>query len=266
MERPEQQKALSTEQEQQEQHEQQKQKLRSARAEAHGAIRAHAATQDRQRTSAENPNFVGDFFAASRLHFIGSWKTRFEQLLSTLPPPPPLPPLPAGSERTIMHVDMDCFFASVAARNRPALQGLPLAVSWSDNEHGAAEIASANYAARACGVTNGMWVSAAKQKCPELLILPYEFEAYASAAEDMYRAVLAITPHVMGISCDECYADATGCGEPAAMATQLRAAIARATGMPHHYSPLLADCLACCVPAYSPCRRAGACASPPTSP
>ena len=46
--------------------------------------------------------------------------------------------------RTILHVDMDCFFASVAARNRPALQGLPLAVSWSDNEHGAAEIASAN--------------------------------------------------------------------------------------------------------------------------
>ena len=75
-----------------------------------------------------------------------------------------------------------------------------------------------------------MWVSEAKQRCPQLLILPYEFEAYASAAEDMYRAVLALTPHVMGISCDECYADATGCGEPAAMATQLRAAIARATG------------------------------------
>ena len=114
------------------------------RAEAHGAIRAHAATQERQRTSAENPNFVGDFFAASRLHFIGSWKMRFEDLLNTLPPPPPLPPAPAGGERTILHVDMDCFFASVAARNRPALQGLPLAVSWSDNEHGAAEIASAN--------------------------------------------------------------------------------------------------------------------------
>ena len=140
MERPDQQKALSEEQEQQEQ------KLRSARAEAHGAIRAHAATQERQRTSAENPNFVGDFFAASRLHFIGSWKMRFEDLLNTLPPPPPLPPVPAGGERTILHVDMDCFFASVAARNRPALQGLPLAVSWSDNEHGAAEIASANCA------------------------------------------------------------------------------------------------------------------------
>ena len=85
MERPEQpnQEAPSSELEQQEQ----EQKLRSARAEAHGAIRAHAATQDRQRTSAENPNFVGDYFAASRLHFIGSWKTRFEQLLSTLPPP-----------------------------------------------------------------------------------------------------------------------------------------------------------------------------------
>ena len=46
---------------------------------------------------------------------------------------------------------------------------------------------------------NGMWVSEAKQRCPQLLILPYEFEAYASAAEDMYRAVLALTPHVMGI-------------------------------------------------------------------
>jgi len=77
-----------------------------------------------------------------------------------------------------------------------------------------------------------MWVSEAKQRCAQLLILPYEFEAYAAAAEDMYRAVLALTPHVMGISCDECYADATGCGEPAAMATQLRAAIARATGAP----------------------------------
>ena len=39
---------------------------------------------------------------------------------------------------------------------------------------------------------NGMWVSEAKQRCPQLLILPYEFEAYASAAEDMYRAVLAL--------------------------------------------------------------------------
>ena len=87
-----------------------------------------------------------------------------------------------------------------------------------------------------------MWVSEAKQRCPQLLILPYEFEAYASAAEDMYRAVLALTPHVMGISCDECYADATGCGEPAAMATQLRAAIARATGAPRR-AFLAAPCL-----------------------
>ena len=131
-------------------------------------------------TSAENPNFVSDFFGASRLHFIGSWKSRYEELLSTLPPPPPLPPPPEGGERTIMHIDMDCFFASVAARNRPQLQGLPLAVSWSDNERGSAEIASANYPAREKGVRNGMWVARAKKNCPELLILPYEFEEYAT--------------------------------------------------------------------------------------
>ena len=209
--------------------------LRRARQESRTALSTHAATQERQRTSAENPNFVADFLAASRLSFIGSWKARYEEMLSHLPPPPPLPAAAEGG-RTILHIDMDCFFASVAARGRPALRNVPLAVSWSDNERGAAEIASCNYLARAQGIRNGTWVSAAKQKCPDLIIMPYQFEDYASTAEHMYRCVFAATPHVMGVSVDECYADVTGCCDDssvAAFVSSLRAAIAEATGGCH---------------------------------
>ena len=72
-----------------------------------------------RQSSRENSTFVRDFFSASRLHFIGSWKTRFESLVDAMPPPPPRPALAPSAERTIAHVDMDCFFASVAARDRP---------------------------------------------------------------------------------------------------------------------------------------------------
>jgi hypothetical protein len=64
-------------------------------------------------TSRENEGFVGDYFAASRLHFIGTWKTRFVQLLEALPPPPPLP---IANERVIAHIDMDCFFVVAQSR------------------------------------------------------------------------------------------------------------------------------------------------------
>jgi DNA repair protein REV1 len=64
---------------------------------------------------------------------IGTWKHRYEAFLEEMPPAPPmLPPTPvgAGGERLIMHVDMDCFFAAVAALGRPELANLPVAVSW----------------------------------------------------------------------------------------------------------------------------------------
>ena len=67
---------------------------------------------------------------------------------------------------------MDCFFASVATRQRPELDGLPVAVSWSDSSKGNAEIASANYAARRHGVRNGMWLRRARELCPGVYAVP----------------------------------------------------------------------------------------------
>ena len=184
-----------------------------------------------QKNSSENSNFVPEFFNASRLHFIGSWKERFQKLLDTLPAPPALPP-PHNSQRIIAHIDMDCFFASVAARGRPELDGIALAVAWSGNERGAAEIASCSYVARAYGVSNGMWVARAKELCDHLVVMPYEFEKYQTCADAMYRAVFEITPHVMGVSVDECFADVSASGDAADAASALVAVVALSAAAP----------------------------------
>jgi nucleotidyltransferase/DNA polymerase involved in DNA repair len=202
-------------------------RLAAARRVATEARRGMPQLQGPHRTSRENDSFISEFMGASRLHYIGSWKDRYQRILETMPPPPPLVQLAPGCTRVIAHIDMDCFFASVAVAGRPELEGLPVAVAWSD---GNAEIASANYAARAFGVRNGMWGSQAKELCPSLITMPYEFERYEEIAEVMYRAVFAVTPHVMGVSVDECYADLSALGSPEATAATLRETIRTQTG------------------------------------
>jgi DNA repair protein REV1 len=187
--------------------------------------------EGRPRTSHENEDHIEDYLKASRLHFIGEWKTRYEQLLDSRDEPPPLPAVRPGCERVVAHVDMDCFFASIATRGRPELAGLPVAVSWADaSSSGNGEIAAANYEARSHGVQNGSWLKNALALCPDLVTMPYEFAAYTEAAGLLYRAVFEVTPHVMGVSCDECYCDLTGLPEPEAAAAGLRRAVRCATG------------------------------------
>ena len=70
------------------------------------------------RSSREDPDFQANYFAASRLHFIGSWKARIEALALSMANDAPKASVPArGSSRAIIHIDMDCFFASVAGDN-----------------------------------------------------------------------------------------------------------------------------------------------------
>ena len=150
-----------------------------------------------------DPELDSNFFKASRLHFIGSWKARYQQILDGMPPPPPMPPpLQPSGERVILHIDMDCFFCSVAVRGRPEFDGMPVAVSWGNVDsdkatHG--EISSANYEARKYGIRAGMFIGKAKELCPDLITLPYEFDKYSAAAEAMYLEVFALTPFVQGV-------------------------------------------------------------------
>ena len=179
--------------------------------------------------------FVSSFFQASRLHFIGMWRSRFEELTADMPAAPDLPEALPDGERVVFHADMDAFFSTVAALGRPELKNVPLAVSWG-GAGGDAEISSCNYLARSFGVRANMWLKQARELCPALVSVPFEFERYADLAELAYKEYFSLTPHVEGLSCDEAYLDVThlvaapGGPSPRELAETLRQRVLDATG------------------------------------
>ena len=175
------------------------------------------------KSSRDDPNFVESFYRASRLHFIGTWKSRLEKLMqSDAVDGAPVPtPTSVSKERTVIHVDMDCFFASVAEASHPEFHGLPLAVCHS-NAKGSGEISSANYEARKAGIHASMFMARAKELCPELIVVPYEFEKYETVSETVFQIFLRYTSAVQAISCDEAFLDVTGLGEPMELVSRMR--------------------------------------------
>ena len=103
---------------------------------------------------------------------------------------------------------------------------------------GRSEISSANYVARRFGVKAGMWMKKAKELCPHLCVVQYDFEKYTKIATKVYDILFDVSPHVRGLSCDEAYVDIThllpsGADVKAAsmnIAESLRARIREATG------------------------------------
>ncbi|TYZ57129.1 hypothetical protein PybrP1_007177 [[Pythium] brassicae (nom. inval.)] len=166
-----------------------------------------AAQRDsRSKSTRDGAEFVRHFFAKSRLHHIGNWRSTFQQkageFLSVYKGPPVQRESPASSRRVILHVDMDCFFVAVAVRGRPELQQVPVAVAHSGNA-GTSEISSCNYLARDKGVRAGMFMQAAKELCPELTVLPYQFEDIEQVSFQIYTIFFSHTPYVQAMSCDE---------------------------------------------------------------
>lgn len=126
----------------------------------------------------------------------------------------------------------DCFFASVIIRDQPSLKDLPVVVSHSENATGSADIASANYVARAFGIKNGMWIRSAKELCPKVNIVGYDFPAFEEASRKMYAVLLQITPKLQVSSCDESILDVSDCTLPAdavSLAQKIRDSIFRET-------------------------------------
>eukprot|EP01035_Chromulina_nebulosa_P021945 gene21945-28413_t len=171
------------------------------------------------------PGFINSYFAKSRLHHISTWKSDLSEYvcqyylreancnrgkMSS----------PDDAFRTIMHVDLDCFFASVALLDRPHLKGKPIAVAHSCGpgnhsdgskfqSNSSSEIASCNYEARAKGVRNGMFLGTAKSLSPDLVVVPYEFEKYDNCSKSLYRILMENADYVQAVSCDEAYVDIT---------------------------------------------------------
>ncbi|CAK8539097.1 unnamed protein product [Lathyrus sativus] len=184
-----------------------------------------------------DPNFVENYFKNSRLHFIGTWRNRYRKRF-------PIPSSGFNNEisninassisgnSVVIHVDMDCFFVAVVIRNRPELLDKPVAVCHSDNSKGTSEISSANYPARSYGIKAGMFVRDAKALCPNLVIFPYNFEAYGEVADQFYSILHRNCNKVQAVSCDEAYLDVTHSKVegPELLASSIRKEIYETTG------------------------------------
>ncbi|OMO73962.1 DNA-repair protein, UmuC-like protein, partial [Corchorus capsularis] len=182
-----------------------------------------------------DPNFVENYFKNSRLHFIGTWRNRYRRRFPSLSNgcKKPHSEVSADTQKTpIIHIDMDCFFVSVVIRSRPELHDQPVAVCHSDNPKGTAEISSANYPARDYGIKAGMFVRDAKALCPQLVIVPYNFEAYEEVADQFYNILHNHCNKVQAVSCDEAFLDVTDLEgkDPQVLASEIRKEIFEATG------------------------------------
>ena len=111
------------------------------------------------------------------------------------------------TQRRIVHVDMDAFYASVEQRDNPSLRGTPVAVGGSPEGRGV--VAAASYEARAFGVHSAMSMARAVRLCPGLIIVPPDFTRYRAASASVFSIFREVTPLVEPLSLDEAYLDVT---------------------------------------------------------
>lgn len=133
--------------------------------------------------------------------------------------------------RKILHIDMDAFYASVEQRDNPALRGKPVVVGGDPTRRGV--VAAASYEARAFGVRSAMPMARALRLCPDLVVVPPDFERYRRVSNQVMGILRACTPLVEPLSLDEAYLDVTenAWGEPLGMevAKRLKRQIVAAT-------------------------------------
>src|SRR5215212_8302093 len=132
-------------------------------------------------------------------------------------------------EATILHADVDAFFAAVEQRDHPRLRGRPVIV-------GAWVVLAASYEAKAKGVRTAMSVSRARRLCPGAVVMEPRMAAYAEASKAVYRVFDDMCPLVEGMSIDEAFLDVRGmkriAGTPVEIARRLRRRVLDEVGLP----------------------------------
>ena len=133
-----------------------------------------------------------------------------------------------AKEATILHADVDAFFAAVEQRDDPDLRGRPVIV-------GAWVVLAASYEAKAHGVRTAMSVTRARRLCPRAIVVEPRMSAYAEASKAVYRVFDDTTPLVEGLSIDEAFLDVRGlrrlAGTPTEVAERLRCAVRERVGL-----------------------------------
>lgn len=136
-------------------------------------------------------------------------------------------------QRKIIHIDCDCFYASVEMRDDPSLRDKPVAVGGRPESRGV--VATCNYAARAFGVRSAMASSQALKRCPTLVLLPPRFEVYRAVSRQIHAIYADYATLIEPLSLDEAYLDVSASphhqGSASRIAAEIRARIAAEVGI-----------------------------------
>lgn len=131
-------------------------------------------------------------------------------------------------EATVLHADLDAFYASVEQRDAPALRGRPVIV-------GGGVVLAASYEAKARGVRTAMGGRQALELCPDAVVVPPRMEAYSAASKDVFAIFRDTTPLVEGVSIDEAFLEVGGLrrivGTPEEVAVRLRNRVRTEVGL-----------------------------------
>jgi DNA polymerase IV len=131
-------------------------------------------------------------------------------------------------DASILHADLDSFYASVEQRDDPTLRGRPVIV-------GGGVVLAASYEAKAYGVRTAMGGSQARRLCPQAVVVPPRMTAYSRASDDVFKVFHNCSPIVEALSVDEAFLDVSGLGRvsgtPTQIAAQLRADVRDHVGL-----------------------------------
>jgi DNA polymerase IV len=134
-----------------------------------------------------------------------------------------------SNEPTILHADVDSFYASVEQRDDPSLRGRPVIV-------GAGVVLAASYEAKAFGISTPMGGAQARRLCPHAVVVPPRMDAYSEASKALFEVFNDTTPFVEGLSIDEAFLDVGGLrrisGTPMEIAVRLRRDVLEKVGLP----------------------------------
>jgi DNA polymerase-4 len=133
------------------------------------------------------------------------------------------------TEASVLHADLDSFYASVEQRDDPSLLGRPVIV-------GPGVVLAASYEAKACGVYSGMGANKARRLCPDAAVVPCRMEAYSEASKAVFEIFEDTAPVVEALSIDEAFLDVRGmehfAGTPPEIAARLRRRVRAEVGLP----------------------------------
>ncbi|HEU4517424.1 MAG TPA: DNA polymerase IV, partial [Steroidobacteraceae bacterium] len=138
----------------------------------------------------------------------------------------------SGAERTVLHVDMDAFYAAVEQHDRPELAGQPVVVGGAG---GRGVVAAASYEVRKYGVHSAMPMREALRRCPQAVVVAPRFRRYREISAQVFEVFREFTDQVEGLSLDEAFLDVTAStgifGDGEAMAREIKKRIRDRTGL-----------------------------------